>query len=635
MILREFILLIGTYLVSVAFSSVSIFSSSFIFSVPFIFFCFLVGIKYGVISFIGAFITLIYKNVFYFLPFSVVLFGLFFVRKVTDNSSFKIKNVLGFYNFFIVFICSLIQSVFFLFSFFCGVVSYWIMICFFELYCSFKSGKRLDSKISSFLLSIIGIALIGFKLSFGYVDLSYVGILIVLYIGVYFGFEVGASYTISLAGLMFLVEGYSEELVLLISSFVVFGFVRNVSRFTLVFVYLLCLYLLVDYFDFEYFSLINCGITGAVILFIPSKVIKYLSSFCCSSEVYMKQLKEREKDNYRKVTKKIVAFQETFSLVNERLGVKNRIKKNDRALLAEEVNVFNNLLVEFSKDLEDNKDLDFNYKIKREFYNYGVDLIDIEFKSNVLKEETVIITVRCSKKEIRTFVVPVVNKVLNNRFEIEFIKFDNVFGYYFLKLRKRVNYKFKYGVSQKSFDGKMCGDSYLVYENEDKYMFAISDGMGNGEVAKEASKLAVNLLKKFMDVGFSIEQTVKSLNSVLKGRYNKDFYSTLDLFVYDKKTDKFYFCKNGAADSYLVNKDKSCVKGNNLPLGIVDNIDVCLQEINVEKDDVVIMTSDGVEDKKFIGIEMIKMNNLQKVCEKIIGDEEVKDDKTVFVIKIC
>lgn len=635
MILKEFILLIGTCLVSMAFSNVSIFNSSFIFIVPFIFFCFLAGIKYGVISFVGAFIVLIYKNVFYFLPFSVVLFSLFFVRKVVENNSFKMKNVLGFYNFFITFICSLIQSRFFLFSFFGGIVSYWIMICFFELYCNVKSGKALDSKISSFLLSIIGVALIGFKLSFGYVDFSYIGILIVLYIGLYFGFEVGTAYTFSLFCLMFLVKGNSQELVLFIFSFIVFGFVRNVSKFTLVFVYLLCLYLLVDYFNFEYFSLINCGITSSIILLVPSKVIKYLSSFCCSSEVYMKQLKEREKDNYRRVTKKIVAFQETFSLVSERLGVKNRIKKNDRALLAEEVNVFNNLLVEFSKELESNKDFDFNYKIKREFYNYGVDLIDVEFKSNVLREETVVITVRCSKKEIRTFVVPVVNKVLNNRFEIEFIKFDNVFGYYFLKLRKKVNYKFKYGVSQKSFDGKVCGDSYLVYENEDKYMFAISDGMGNGEVAKEASELAINLLKKFMDVGFSVEQTVKSLNNVLKGRYNRDFYSTLDLFVYDKKIDKFYFCKNGAAASYLVNKDKSCVKGNNLPLGIVDNIDICLQEIKVEKNDIVIMTSDGIEDKKFIGIEMVKMNNLQKVCEKIIGDEEVKDDKTVFVIKIC
>ena len=47
------------------------------------------------------------------------------------------------------------------------------------------------------------------------------------------------------------------------------------------------------------------------------------------------------------------------------------------------------------------------------------------------------------------------------------------------------------------------------------------------------------------------------------------------------------------------------------------------------------MASDGVADKSFIGLEVLNMNNLQKVCEKLIGNGEVKDDKTVFVIKIC
>ena len=118
-------------------------------------------------------------------------------------------------------------------------------------------------------------------------------------------------------------------------------------------------------------------------------------------------------------------------------------------------------------------------------------------------------------------------------------------------------------------------------------------------------------------------------------KYNKEFYSTLDLFLFDKHLNKYYFCKNGAADSYLIKDNKVCFKGNSLPLGIVDNIDVFLQEIKIEKGDVIVMASDGVEDKSFIGLEVVNMNNLQKACEKIIGNEEVKDDKTVFVIKIC
>jgi serine phosphatase RsbU (regulator of sigma subunit) len=85
----------------------------------------------------------------------------------------------------------------------------------------------------------------------------------------------------------------------------------------------------------------------------------------------------------------------------------------------------------------------------------------------------------------------------------------------------------------------------------------------------------------------------------------------------------------------LIRDKKVCFKGNNLPLGIVDNISVNLQEVEIQKDDILVMASDGVEDKRFIGLELVKMSNLQKASEKIIGKEEVKDDKTVFVIKIC
>ena len=629
-ILKNLFILSGICVVSFSLSNINVFYNSFIFIVPFMFFCFLFDVKWGIISFITAFFTLFDRKFIFFIYFVILLFGIVFDKCFLKPNNLKMKNSLGVYNFFVVFICGMLERYNLLFSFFSGVITYWIMIYFFDLFLCVRKKEVLNSRLSSFLVVMLGVCTFGLKLSFFYVDLSYIFLLILLFISVELGFEIGSIYTFCIVSLLYFLIGYDFELILFSYSFIVLSFVKNVSKVTRSFIYLIGVFFCLYYFKEESSLAVNYCVFALSIFFIPNRFVNELKSYCCCNEVYVEKMQEIEKRKRLKAAKKIVRFGEVFSLVNDKLDVKNRIKKNDRVLLVEEINIFNNLLREFSNEIEENKEFDDIYKLKREFYRQGVNIVDLYFKDDVLE-----VRVRCYKKEIRTFVVPLINKILDNQFVLESYKLDCVFGYYILHLRKKITFTFKYGVSQKCLNGIVCGDSYLVYENEDIYMFVISDGMGSGDKAKEASKLAINLLKKFLDIGFSIGQTVKSLNSVLKGKYNKEFYSTLDLFLFDKHLNKFYFCKNGAADSYLIKDNKVCFKGNSLPLGIVDNIDVFLQEIKIEKGDVIVMASDGVEDKSFIGLEVVNMNNLQKACEKIIGNEEVKDDKTVFVIKIC
>jgi len=232
--------------------------------------------------------------------------------------------------------------------------------------------------------------------------------------------------------------------------------------------------------------------------------------------------------------------------------------------------------------------------------------------------------------------VPLVSKIMKKRFDVTSVRYDEVFGYYGLKLESKKDIGFNYGVSQRSFDKACCGDSYLVYENKDIQAFIISDGMGVGKEAKGVSKLTLDLFKKFMDVGFGVKQTLKSLNSVLKGKCDKESYSTLDVFLYDKINGKFYFCKNGANDSYLFNKNKEVIRGNGLPLGIVDTLEFELQEINFNRGDYLVMVSDGVKEVTLLDMEKIKNKNPQKMSEEIINkDYNLDDDRTVFVIKIC
>ena len=628
--LKNLFLFICVSIASFSLSNINLFGTCFVFAIPFTIFCFILDRKLGLVSFFTVFINL-YREHFLFLLFAIIVFvGIVFVKRYFSPNNFKLKNVFSFYCFITVFASSLFNNYNFIFSFFCGVISYWVMVYFLELYLCVRKRDALSSRLGCFLFIMVGVMFLGLKFSFYYFDITYIALLFLLFIGLEVGFEVGTSYAIILLVMAYSLKIYTFDLILFIYSFLFFLFIRNVSKVTRSFVYLIGVIFIIYYYDFEYVLLFNYVLFSIGMIFVRDGFIRIVKTYCLCNEVYVEKIRNEEKHKRMIATKKILNFAEVFYLVNDKLDVKNRIKKNDRSLLAEEINIFNNLLLEFTKDIKENVELDNNYRLKKEFYRCGVDLVDLYFEGDNLE-----VHVGCHKKEIKDFIVPLIKKILNDEVVLESFKWDYVYGYYILNLREKNTFNFKYGISQKSLEGNVCGDSYLVYENDDVYMFVISDGMGNGEKAREASKLAISLLKKFLDVGFSVEQTVKSLNSVLKGKYNKELYSTLDLFFFDKKVNKFYFCKNGAADSYLIRDKKVCFKGNNLPLGIVDNISVNLQEVEIQKDDILVMASDGVEDKRFIGLELVKMSNLQKVSEKIIGKEEVKDDKTVFVIKIC
>ena len=41
---------------------------------------------------------------------------------------------------------------------------------------------------------------------------------------------------------------------------------------------------------------------------------------------------------------------------------------------------------------------------------------------------------------------------------------------------------------------------------------------------------------------------IKSINYILRKEESKERYTTLDLFIYDKNKDEFYFSKNGASN---------------------------------------------------------------------------------------
>lgn len=199
-------------------------------------------------------------------------------------------------------------------------------------------------------------------------------------------------------------------------------------------------------------------------------------------------------------------------------------------------------------------------------------------------------------------------------------------------------------------DSKLSGDSNLQMRLDDgKYILAISDGMGTGELARENSRIVVKKLKSLLESGFDKEETLALINNSLSLKAEEDEYATLDICVLDLFSGNMSVIKNGACNTYIKNKKNiSVIKSSEMPIGL--GMDIALKEksIPVSDGDIILMCSDGLleskdEVKKDWIEEFLKnsnTNNVQKISDMILAEAIdnnygiAEDDITVIVAKI-
>lgn len=199
-------------------------------------------------------------------------------------------------------------------------------------------------------------------------------------------------------------------------------------------------------------------------------------------------------------------------------------------------------------------------------------------------------------------------------------------------------------------DSLLSGDSNLQMRLDDgKYILAISDGMGTGELARENSRIVVKKLKSLLENGFEKEETLSLINNSLSLKAKEDEYATLDMCVLDLFEGNLSIIKNGACNTYIKNKKNiSIIKSNEMPIGVGMEIELKEKNIPVSDGDIILMCSDGLleskdEVKKDWVEEFLKKTsttNVQKISDMILAEAIdnnygiAEDDITVIVAKI-
>ena len=198
---------------------------------------------------------------------------------------------------------------------------------------------------------------------------------------------------------------------------------------------------------------------------------------------------------------------------------------------------------------------------------------------------------------------------------------------------------------------KYSGDTFSFGKNKNGlYVTAISDGMGSGPEAGVESNITVNLIERFMELGFDESTSLNTINSIMAMKFNEDEkFTTLDMNVIDLYTGDVSFTKIGGVVSFIKRGNEvEVIESTELPFGILDYIEAKKVKKKIKHGDIIVTISDGILDvdknnagnylwvKKYLeksktNPELLSRDILEKAKELSHG--KIFDDMTVVVSK--
>lgn len=256
--------------------------------------------------------------------------------------------------------------------------------------------------------------------------------------------------------------------------------------------------------------------------------------------------------------------------------------------------------------------------------------------------------------ECRKIIAPLLSDIIGENIAVKSEEYTHSReGFYTVLFGSAKAFEVLTGIAGAAKGGELLsGDSYRMVElGNGKYAVALSDGMGNGERASTESYAALNILQQLLQSGMDEQLALKSVNSVLLLRSPDEIYATIDMAIIDMYTAQTTFLKTGSTPSFVKRGHEVMkISANNLPIGIIQDIDVDLVKLQLKPDDLLIMMTDGIFDAPGPAvnkemwmkrvIQEIETNDPQDIADCILEtvvryqSGTIVDDMTVLVAKV-
>ncbi len=218
----------------------------------------------------------------------------------------------------------------------------------------------------------------------------------------------------------------------------------------------------------------------------------------------------------------------------------------------------------------------------------------------------------------------------------------------YLTFKVSAKYDAVFGVASAKKDGSaVSGDTHSVIRlKEDKFLIALSDGMGSGKKAEKLSSVSLSLIESFYKAGLKSEVILSAVNRLLSFN-EEDEFTALDVSVIDLKHGTADFIKYGSPYGFVVSKEGiKIVEGNSLPLGILNELRPSVSTTTVRAGDVILLVTDGVSDAFKNSTALIDFlrtrpaKNPKTLAEDVIARAESlsggkhNDDMTALAVRI-
>ncbi len=169
---------------------------------------------------------------------------------------------------------------------------------------------------------------------------------------------------------------------------------------------------------------------------------------------------------------------------------------------------------------------------------------------------------------------------------------------FYLHLKRAVDFDAVFGLSKRTKDGsEISGDTHSVTRiSEEKFLVALSDGMGSGKQAEAVASASLSLIESFYKAGLSGQLILSTVNKLLAIN-TEDSFTALDISVIDLKNSSADFIKYGSPYGFIINENGiKIVEGNSLPIGILDELKPAVCSTPLDDGDMILLVTDGISD---------------------------------------
>ena len=320
-----------------------------------------------------------------------------------------------------------------------------------------------------------------------------------------------------------------------------------------------------------------------------------------------------------------------------------------RVLVAEQLAGVSSIMRGLAEELDTNISFDIsreNRIIEELSYRNMMCLEALCYEKNV-NELTVTLlmkTINLNEKMLEK----VVSKVCGSKMGIVSNENSSVSGTVMISLQTISKYDIVFGSASSTKIGSSdSGDTHALTKiSNGKYLMALCDGMGSGNVARRKSSVAISLIENFYKAGFDNEIILSSVNKLLSLN-NEETFSAVDVCVLDLNSQICDFIKLGATYGFIKRGNETrVIDSSGLPLGVLEEVNPKITKEIVEANDIIILISDGITDAFSDKEELVEyINNIEFINPNTIAEDILRyaielndgvcgDDMSVLVVRV-